>query len=42
MTNLRLILTDQVTHSITSLFGIEKNDVVIMSELIKSSPMLTL
>ena len=36
MTNLRLVLADQLTHSITSLSGIDrKNDVVIMSELIR-------
>lgn len=35
MINLRLVLADQLTHSITSLSGIDrKNDVVIMSELI--------
>jgi len=36
MINLRLVLADQLTHSITSLSGIDrKNDVVIMSELIR-------
>jgi len=35
MINLRLILQDQLNHSISSLSGIDKkNDVVIMSELI--------